>query len=81
MNYVFTHSAVEGKPSTYRIAWEKDGVEVVSSEVTLAGTEEGVETALRFAADDLRQANPDLFIPDPAEMHFEDREEVEDAVN
>ena len=81
MSCVFTHSAVEGKPSTYRIAWEKDGVEIVASEVTLSGTEEGVEAALRFAADDLRQANPDLFIPDPAEMHSENFEEVEDVVN
>ena len=81
MNYTFTHAAVEGKPSTYRIAWEKDGVEIISSEVTITGTSEGVEAALRFAGDDLRQANPDLFVPDVTDTGIEDMEEIEDAVN
>lgn len=81
MNYTFSYAPVEGKPSTYRIAWEKDGVEIVSTEMTVTGTLEGVEAALRFAAEDLREANPDLFVPDHIESSFDDMEEVEDAVN
>lgn len=81
MSYRFSHSVVQDKTSTYRIAWEKDGVEVVSSEVVLAGTPEGVEAALRFAAEDLMVAHQELFVPDIAEVDFQDIEEVENAVN
>lgn len=49
------------KANVYKVGWTKDGEELVSSEVELTGPEDGINAALMFAADDLREANPDLF--------------------
>lgn len=61
----------------YRIGWLKDGAELISSEVEIVGKEEGLNAALIFAADDLRNANAELFISDADEGEMAYIEEPE----
>ncbi len=48
----------------YKVAWNCDGVEICSRQIKVTGTDEGIAEALRFAAADLRDQNPALFVDD-----------------
>lgn len=66
--FSYATQPVTGKQDVYRIIWYKgegeSKQELCSGEISLTGTEEGVAAALAFAANDIRKANPDLFIED-----------------
>lgn len=48
----------------YKVAWNCDGVEICFRQIRVAGTDEGINEALLFAAADLRDQNAALFVDD-----------------
>ena len=73
-HFSYATQQVTSKQDVYRIIWYKgegeSKQELCSGEISLTGTEEGVAAALAFAANDIRKANPDLFIEEVETEHF-----------
>lgn len=83
--FTYTTQQVPDSQGTYEIIWYKgEGEtkqELCSGFVTLSGTDEGIASALAFAANDVRVAHPDLFVEDVpeefmAETFMEENQDV-----